>query len=143
MKRIFFILFVLISIFPTVAFGRETIPRVDEEAAYTERYTEEIREGKTAVDNSADYSLNFWMFLFGVYLFLLIFNLSFEFGKRRELQWFWETVYTFLAIFAWDNLDVGRTNPWFPAVVMESGVIIYAFYFYFLNKKLDSRKKYY
>ncbi|MFA5777086.1 MAG: hypothetical protein WC906_01450 [Parcubacteria group bacterium] len=116
----------------------KVVPRIDDEAAYTERNTEEINGNKLEIDknnNEAVYSQNFWMLLFGAYLFLLIFNLSFEFGKKKKLQWFWEAVFTFLAVYVWDNLDSSRSNTWFPAVILESGIIIYGFYFYFFSKK--------
>jgi hypothetical protein len=106
----------------------EVIPRIDDEAASI------VREDKNIVGASKTdgaFSQNFWVFLFGVYLFLLIFNLSANFGKEKKLQWFWISVFTFLAVWAWDNLDISRNNDWFPAVVMESGIIIYIFYLYY------------
>jgi hypothetical protein len=117
--------------------NQDKIPRIDSEAASI------VREDKSGVSLSENvsvgrkniYSQNFWMLLFGAYLFLLIFNLSFEFEKKQKLQWFWEALFTFLAIYVWDNLDIGRNNSWFPGAVLESGVIVYAFYFYFLDKK--------
>jgi hypothetical protein len=112
---------------------QNNIPRIDSEAASIVREDGSRRQGNT-------YSQNFWMLLFGAYLFLLIFNLSFEFEKKEKLQWFWESLFTFLAIYVWDNLDVGRVNSWFPGAVLESGIIIYAFYFYFLDKKTKANK---
>lgn len=118
----------------------DVIPRIDDEAASIVRdkdgkIVEEKGAGMMAGKNKSGYSQNFWMLLFGAYLFLLIFNLSFDFKKKNKIQWFWEALFTFLAIYVWDNLDIGRDNSWFPGVILESGVIIYAFYFYFLDKK--------
>jgi hypothetical protein len=136
----------------------KVIPRIDDEAASTvkparnatpARNASQFEAGGQSVAggdlgsesgnlNGNIYSQNFWMLLFGAYLFLLIFNLSFEFGKKKKLQWLWEAILTFLAIYVWDNLDISRSNSWFPGVVLESGIIIYAFYFYFLDKKLKN-----
>ena len=115
----------------------KSIPRIDDEAAsiVKEDEVEKPISIKAPEKKGNIYSQNFWMLLFGFYLFLLIFNLSFEFGKKKKLQWFWEAVFTFLAIYVWDNLDITRSNTWFPGVILESGMVIYAFYFYFLNKK--------
>jgi hypothetical protein len=133
---------------PAIAQTSETkikvLPRIDEEAASivkpARNATQSVAGGELRDEssnlNGNVYSQNFWMLLFGAYLFLLIFNLSFEFEKKQKLQWFLEAVLTFLAIYVWDNLDIPRTNTWFPGVVLESGIIIYAFYFFFLNKKL-------
>lgn len=126
----------------------EKIPRIDDEAAsivkndkgevLEENLKETINE-----ERQNRYSTDFWIFLFGAYLFLFIFNLSFDFAKTKEAHWFWEFFYTFLAVFVWDQLDFERKNSWFPGVVMESAIVIYAFYFYFLRKrlKLDFEKK--
>ena len=108
------------------------IPRIDNEAAAIIRGDEKIK----LTEEKNIYSQNFWMLLFGAYIFLMIFNLSFDFRKKQKLQWFFESVLTFLAIFVWDQLDFGRENAWFAGVVLESGIIIYGFYFYFLKKKL-------
>ncbi len=121
----------------------KTVPRIDDEAAsiVKEDKVEKPISVKAPEKRDNVYSQNFWMLLFGFYLFLLIFNLSFEFGKKKKLQWFWEAVFTFLAIYVWDNLDVTRLNTWFPGVVLESGIVIYAFYFYFLDKEGSKEKK--
>jgi hypothetical protein len=124
--------------------NQEIIPRIDDEAACVVRECKgKNNEAVVAKGNAFNnkYSINFWTFLFGTYIFLLIFNLSFGFGKKRDPQWFWEAVYTYLAIFVWDKLDPGRINPWFPGVVLESGIIIYLFYFYLLSKKNNSVPK--
>jgi len=116
----------------------KVLPRIDDEAAYSERppfASEEASVGKG--NNSSIYSQNFWVFLFGTYIFLMIFNLSFDLEKKKEIQWFLEAFLTFLAIFAWDNLDIARDNSWFPPVILESGIIIYGFYLYFMRKRLN------
>ena len=114
---------------------KKVIPRIDEEAAATIKATNE----NTLKEEKNIYSQNFWAFLFGAYVLLLIFNLSFDFEKKRKLQWFLEAFLTFLTIFIWDQLDFGRNNSWFPAVILESGIIIYAFYYYFFEKFKSNR----
>lgn len=120
----------------------KVVPRIDNEAAsiVREDKAEKSVLAKTSLGEESIYSQNFWVFLFGIYIFLMIFNLSFSFkaksnsGVESELQWFWESVLTFLAIFTWDKLDLFRENSWFPAVILESGIIIYGFYLYFIKK---------
>lgn len=77
-----------------------------------------------------------WVLLLGAYIFLLVFNLTFEFGKRKKLQWFWEALYTILALLAWYDFDGCRQNNWFAQAVIIEGVIIYAFYFYYFDQKI-------
>ena len=108
----------------------KNVPRIDDEAASIVRKPKKV--------SPVHYSLNFWTFILGSYVFLLIFNLSFDFEKKKGIQWFWEAAFTFVAIFTWDKLDVLRENRWFPGVLMEIGVIIYLFYFYFMRNKLKS-----
>ena len=111
----------------------KVLPRIDDEAASTVR---ELSDSISLSKEKNVYSQDFWVFLLGVYVFLMIFNLSFDLEKKDRLQWFFEAILTFLAIFVWNNLDISRDNSWFPAVILESGMIIYAFYFYFFKKKL-------
>lgn len=119
-------------------------PRIDEEAAMTVRekvmVSGEEKEIVSETRKKATYSEQFWVFIFGAYLFLIVFNLSFNFKKSQSIQWFWEALYTFLAVFVWDRLDFPRTNGWFPGAVMEAGIIIYLAYFYFLNNKIMTEK---
>lgn len=115
------------------------VPRIDDEAAsiVREDKAEKSVSTKILLGEENIYSQNFWMFLFGAYVFLMIFNLSFDFEKQRKIQWFLEAFLTFLAIFVWDQLDFERVNSWFPAVILESGIIIYGFYLYFMRKRLS------
>lgn len=165
MKKIIFVAFLFVLFAPWSVFGNidgdqdmqtkiqlesenesqnpEVTPRIDEEAAMTVREKVMVsgeEEMKSETQKKATYSEQFWVFIFGVYLFLLVFNLSFNFEKSKKIQWFWEAFYTFLAVFAWDRLDFPRTNGWFPGAVMEAGIIIYAAYFYFLNNKIRAEK---
>jgi len=114
-------------------------PRIDEEAAsiVREENVEKPASAKASTGEENIYTQNFWALLFGAYIFLMIFNLSFDFGKKKKVQWLLEAVLTFLAIFVWDQLDFARVNSWFPAVILESGIIIYGFYFYFIRKRLS------
>lgn len=150
MKKAVFFLALLAVLFPNFVFktsaSQQTkfqvnvdysktkpIPRIDEEAAMIERERPLERKMETSENK---YSTDFWIFLFGSYLFILIFNLAFDFTKTKNFHWFWEVFYTFLAIFIWDQLDYARANSWFPGIVMETVIVVYAFYFYFLKKRL-------
>ncbi|MDO8529257.1 MAG: hypothetical protein Q7S18_01155 [bacterium] len=115
------------------------IPRIDNEAASTEKINRNsVDINRDLVVNNGNrkdiYPMNFWVFLFGAYVFILIFNLSFDFEKTQKMRLFWEIGYTFLAIFVWDKLDLAKENPWFPRIVIETFAIVYALYYYFFKK---------
>ncbi len=98
-------------------------PRIDTEAAMTE---------KNAVCRSLPES--WWVVLLAAYVFLLIFNLAYEFEKTRKKRWFWEAFYTLLAVLAWKKFDGCDQYVWFVQSVLINGFIIYSFYLYYLNK---------
>jgi len=106
--------------------------RIDEKAAFAVR-----EENITREIDCAKWPEKFWIFLFGIYLFLLIFNLSFGL-KEKKRQWFWELLLTLLALWTWKKLDICEIHRWFYYCVLESGVIIYFFYAYSL---LTSKEK--
>ena len=120
-------------------------PRIDQQAAEIVKQDQGEKNYKILLkENDGCMSLpqGAWILLLGTYVFLLIFNLTFEFGKRKKIQWFWESLYTILALLAWYNFDECRKNNWFPQLVIIEGIIIYSFYlFYFSNhtKKIQSK----
>lgn len=81
-----------------------------------------------------------WVLLLGAYVFLIIFNLSFEFRKRKKIQWFWESLYTVLALLAWYDFDECRQNNWFAQSVIIEGIVIYGFYFYYFSQKIKNNQ---
>ncbi len=111
-------------------------PKIDDEAASI------AREEKKDTNNSAAKTIpacstfpqGFWVFLLGAYVFLIFFNLSYDFAGSQKVHWFWEALYTVLALLAWYNFDQCRTNNWFAQSVFVVGIIIYAFYLYYFNK---------
>lgn len=104
--------------------NKEIIPKIDSEAAFSVR---EKNIGQKA--DSEKFPEKFWVFLFGVYLFLLVFNLSFGLKKKKK-QWFWELLITLLALWTWKKLDPSQNFRWFYYCILESSVIIYFFYLY-------------
>jgi hypothetical protein len=107
--------------------NKEIVPKIDSEAAFIVREKNAEKE----MDN-AKFPEKFWIFLFGAYLFLLVFNLSFGLKDKKKIQWFWELLFTLLALWTWKKLDPNQTYGWFYYCVLESGVIIYFFYVYSL-----------
>jgi len=99
--------------------------RIDEKAAFAVR-----EENVTREIDCEEWPEKFWISLFGAYLFLLVFNLSFGLKNKKKIQWFWELLITLLALWTWKKLDVCEMQPWFYYCVIESGVIIYFFYLY-------------
>jgi hypothetical protein len=79
--------------------------------------------------------INVWIFLLIAYVALLVFNFSYTFKQVTEPQWFWETLYTVLALVGWYSLDDCRAHIWFPLAVVKFGLIIFIVYLYLLEKK--------
>lgn len=126
---------------PRVNSFADPTPRIDDEAASVARESEEaIRNPGKAVPICAALPAEIWIFLLAAYLFLLIFNLSYDFGKLKKIRWFWEGLFTLLAIYAWYAYDGCRTFIWFPLYVMKLGIIIYLFYIYLMAEKLKTEK---
>jgi hypothetical protein len=105
--------------------NKEIVPKIDSEAAFIVREKNAEKEM-----DSAKFPEKFWVFLFGAYLFLLVFNLSFGLKDKKKIQWFWELLFTLLALWTWKRLDPSQTYLWFYYCVLESGFIIYGFYLY-------------
>lgn len=76
-----------------------------------------------------------WVFLLFAYIALLVYNFSFTFKKATSPQWFWETLYTVLALVAWYVFDGCQTHIWFPLMIIKTGLIIFIFYVYLLERK--------
>lgn len=113
-------------------------PRLDPEAASKEKMDDIGRQNYLVINlNNKCWSLpqNIWVLLAGAYLFLLVFNLVWDFEKSRRIHWFWETFYTLLALLAWNAYDGCRQHTWFPMLILEIGLITYAFYFYFASRR--------
>lgn len=105
-------------------------PRIDDEAASIV-----VDEDKVAPQATVIFPGEFWIFLLLAYVALLIFNLSYTFEKVIEPQWFWESLYTLLALTAWLFLDPTALYTWFPFMVIKLGLIIFALYVYLLEKR--------
>ena len=78
-----------------------------------------------------------WVFLFLAYVALLVFNFSYTFERVAEPQWGWEAFYTLITLWGWYALDSEKMYPWFPLLVLKSGLIIFALYAYLLERRLS------
>lgn len=107
-------------------------PRIDDQAVAVERVSVYNTKEKTCLSLPT----KIWLFLLFSYIALLIFNLSYNFGTATKIQWFWELLYTLLAIIAWYVWDqCGAVNIWYPEFVLKGGIVIYGIYLYFFEKK--------
>jgi len=115
-------------------------PRIDDQAAAVERVAV-CDNGKKGAP-CATFPARIWMFLLLAYIGLLIFNLAYDFESAVKIQWFWELLYTLLAIGAWFVWDpsiggqgsCGTMNLWYPEFVLKAGIVIYGIYLYFFRK---------
>lgn len=80
-----------------------------------------------------------WIFalILLAYLFVMCFNLFYRIEESKNIRWFWEAVYTVLALVGWYYLDRCRTNVWFVYVMLISGFILYLVYLYLFKKKIS------
>ena len=107
-------------------------PRIDDQAASVERMAVCSNEEKAC----QTLPNGIWMFLLFAYGALLIFNLTYKFKEATKIQWYWELIYTMLAIIAWYVWDqCGNMNIWYPEFVLKIGIVIYGIYLYFFQKK--------
>ena len=81
-----------------------------------------------------------WISLLFAYFALLIFNLTYEFGKKTKPQWFWESLYTLIFILGWFYFDQCGESVWFPLYILKIGIIIYFIYLYFFEKRSSLEK---
>jgi len=105
-------------------------PRIDDQAAYVDR----VAVSNTGKKICSTLPTGIWMFLLYAYGALLIFNLTYKFKEATKIQWYWELIYTILAItawYAWDNC--GTMNIWYPEFVLKIGIVIYGIYLYFFQ----------
>lgn len=107
--------------------------RIDDRAASIEKRTYNNFEEKKSYHSYLP--IKMWVFLFLVYVALLIFNLAYNFNYAVKPQWFWELLYTLLAVTTWYLFDQCKENIWYPVFILKSGSLIYAVYLYFFTKK--------
>lgn len=110
--------------------SKDFSPRIDEEAAAI------VRENKSTSE-CVTLPAKIWIFILMAYLFLMLFNLFYDFEKSNNIHWFWEGFYTILTIFAWTNFDKCGVNLWFPLYVLKLGTVIYLAYLYLYYKKKE------
>ena len=110
--------------------SKDFSPRIDEEAAAI------VRETETA-PICATLPGELWILLLAAYLFLMFFNLFYDFEKSNSLHWFWEGLYTLLALWGWYVWDQCHQNLWFPLYVLKLGTIVYLVYLYLFYKKRE------
>ena len=109
-------------------------PRIDDQAAMVIVDTE---AAGTAVAQRRCFSLpaDIWIFLLIAYVALLIFNLTYDFGRTTRVQWGFELTLTLLTLVAWYAWDRCSAQIWFPLYVIKLGILMYALYLYFFDKK--------
>ncbi|MEK9151566.1 MAG: hypothetical protein AAB547_02955 [Patescibacteria group bacterium] len=125
-------------------------PRIDDEAAMivADESAELSRSSRrsscatqAAVSPCPTLPIGIWIFLLAAYVALLIFNFSYTFRQAARPQWFWETLYTALALIGWYAWDGCRDHIWFPFAVVQFGLITFAIYAYLLEKRLLEKEK--
>ena len=113
-----------------ISISKDLSPRIDSEAAMIERV---IRSAPACQTLPGE----LWIFLLAAYLFLLFFNLFYDFESSSATHWFWESLYTVLALWGWYIYDTCHLNLWFPLYVLKLGIIVYLAYLYLYYKKKE------
>lgn len=108
-------------------------PSIDGQAASVEKISVSNFTGRAVANSTLPAKI--WIFLFIAYAVLLIFNLAYNFSRAVKIQWFWEFLLTLLAVAVWFVFDSQKINIWYPVFILKTGIIIYAVYLYFFNKK--------
>lgn len=111
-------------------------PRIDDEAAMI--VVEEAPSAQAKVCFSLP--IEIWVFLLIAFVALLVFNLTYDFERATKIQWGWELALVLLALVTWFIWDECRTSVWFPLSIIKTGVIIYALYLYFFERKFPREK---
>lgn len=78
-----------------------------------------------------------WVVLLFAYMVLLIGNFLYGVRHFDHVQWFWECLYTFCALYVWYVFDECRTNIWYPLYILKMGLIIFGIYVYYMLKKQE------
>lgn len=106
-------------------------PRIDSEAAAI------VKKDNKIIPLCQTLPGELWILLLAAYLFLLFFNLFYDFENAWKIRWFWEGLYTLLALFGWYAWDSCHINIWFPLYVIKLGVIVYLVYLYLFYKQKE------
>lgn len=104
-------------------------PSIDATAAWTEVIT----------TPTETLPLRLWMFLLIAYVALLVFNLAFPFERTVRIQWRFEALLTALVLLAWYQWDTAEAYPWFPLAILQTGILVYAIYLYFFDRRMLRR----
>lgn len=110
-------------------------PRIDTEAA-----TIALSEA-SAVATTTALPGELWVLLILAYAALLVFNFSYTFDRVAAPQWGWEVFYTLAALWGWLVMDPTALYPWFPFMILKTGLIIFVLYAYLLERRLREEEK--
>jgi hypothetical protein len=110
--------------------SKDLAPRIDPEAATIVR---EVKTGPVCATLPGE----LWILLLAAYIFLLFFNLFYDFEQSIKIHWFWESLYALLALIGWYAWDGCHQNIWFPLYVLKLGIIVYLVYLYLFYKKKE------
>lgn len=114
-------------------------PRIDDEAAMI--VVEETLSAEAQAKVCFSLPVEVWIFLLIAFVALLVFNLTLNFEKAISVQWGWELGLAVLTLGVWFLWDECRMYVWFPLSIIKMGVIIYALYLYFFEKKFSEEKE--
>lgn len=103
-------------------------PRIDTEAASV---IVETREGPLPA--------HIFVFLLFAYAALLVFSLVYDFERTVEIRWGWESMLTGFALLAWFVWGSTAATLWYPLTVLKTGLLIYAVYLYFYDRRMLRR----
>lgn len=123
---------------PRIDFEAATIT-LSEAPATTEAPVTTVTTETTAT--AATLPGELWVLLILAYAALLVFNFSYTFNRVVAPQWGWEAFYTLAALWGWLVMDPTMLYPWFPLMILKTGLIIFALYAYLLERRLREEEK--
>ncbi|MCD6149508.1 fibronectin type III domain-containing protein [bacterium] len=99
----------------------------------------EKENGEVAGEHGRDCKgQSWWIWALALIVYAILFNFNNFFGeqKRERIRWFWEALYTIVALSLWNMFDQCHINIWFPCLIIIIGLSSYGYYLWGMKKAL-------
>ena len=115
---------------------------VDSSSPSSEIRETEKENGEVAGEHGRDCKGRlWWIWALALIVYIILFNFNNFYGeqKREKIRWFWEALYTIVALSLWNMFDQCHINIWFPCLIIIVGLLSYGYYLWGMKKA--SRQK--